>query len=468
MPSTSSSATAPCSGATRRCSRRRRRPGITEELRRTMGERCVQACLEIGYRSAGTFEFLFQDGEFYFIEMNTRLQVEHPVTEMITGVDIVREQLRIAAGEKLSFRQEDLAIRGHAIECRINAEDPKTFMPSPGRVDLWHPPGGPGRARGQPPVQRLHRAAVLRLHGGQDHRPQRFAGVGHRADVRGADGNGRGRHQDQHPAAPRDHAALGLQARRHRHPLPREAARVSEPLAAGRAHRARRRRWLRRPRRCEQLGALSVSLGDPGGEPILEPGPGATPLWPEVVVTALLPPDAGEGAVRASAGAACRRQPPVRHSLSRSSRNGTGCGSSARTCSPAALRRSASGSARPGMPCPDPDGIVITLEPGLAFGSGSHPTTALCLRGWPSLDLRRPLTVLDWGCGSGVLAIAALALGARTGDRARHRPAGAAGHGATMRGATARERGSAHCRSGARAGRTSGTTSSSPTSSLTA
>jgi acetyl-CoA carboxylase biotin carboxylase subunit len=119
-------------------------PGITPELRRTMGERCVQACLDIGYRSAGTFEFLYQDGQFYFIEMNTRLQVEHPVTEMITGVDIVREQLRIAAGEKLSFRQEDLAIRGHAIECRINAEDPKTFMPSPGRVDLWHPPGGPG------------------------------------------------------------------------------------------------------------------------------------------------------------------------------------------------------------------------------------------------------------------------------------------------------------------------------------
>jgi len=119
-------------------------PGISEELRRTMGERCVRACLDIGYRSAGTFEFLYQEGQFYFIEMNTRLQVEHPVTEMITGVDIVREQLRIAAGEKLSFRQEDLSIRGHAIECRINAEDPKTFMPSPGRVDLWHPPGGPG------------------------------------------------------------------------------------------------------------------------------------------------------------------------------------------------------------------------------------------------------------------------------------------------------------------------------------
>ncbi len=119
-------------------------PGITEEQRQQIGARCVNACLEIGYRSAGTFEFLYEDGEFYFIEMNTRLQVEHPVTEMITGVDIVREQLRIASGEKLDIRQEDVKILGHAIECRINAEDPKTFMPSPGLVSLWHAPGGPG------------------------------------------------------------------------------------------------------------------------------------------------------------------------------------------------------------------------------------------------------------------------------------------------------------------------------------
>ena len=119
-------------------------PGIPDELRAAMGQRCVQACLEIGYRSAGTFEFLYQDGEFYFIEMNTRVQVEHPVTEMITGVDIVAWQLRIAAGEKLTLRQEDIRRHGHAIECRINAEDPRNFMPCPGRVDLWHPPGGPG------------------------------------------------------------------------------------------------------------------------------------------------------------------------------------------------------------------------------------------------------------------------------------------------------------------------------------
>ncbi|MBT8077904.1 MAG: acetyl-CoA carboxylase biotin carboxylase subunit [Gammaproteobacteria bacterium] len=119
-------------------------PGITEDQRQTIGKRCVQACIDIGYRSAGTFEFLYQDGEFYFIEMNTRLQVEHPVTEMITSVDIVREQLRIASGEPLSVTQDDIEIRGHAIECRINAEDPKTFMPSPGLVQLWHAPGGPG------------------------------------------------------------------------------------------------------------------------------------------------------------------------------------------------------------------------------------------------------------------------------------------------------------------------------------
>ncbi len=119
-------------------------PGISDELRDKMGALVVKACLEIGYRSAGTFEFLYEDGQFYFIEMNTRVQVEHPVTEMITGIDIVREQFRIAAGHPLSFRQSDVVIRGHAIECRINAEDAHTFMPSPGRIDLWHPPGGPG------------------------------------------------------------------------------------------------------------------------------------------------------------------------------------------------------------------------------------------------------------------------------------------------------------------------------------
>ena len=104
-------------------------PGISDEQRARIGKICTDACVRIGYRGAGTFEFLYQDGEFYFIEMNTRIQVEHPVTEMVTGVDLVREQLMIASGEKLKLQQEDIVIRGHAIECRINAEDPETFLP---------------------------------------------------------------------------------------------------------------------------------------------------------------------------------------------------------------------------------------------------------------------------------------------------------------------------------------------------
>ncbi|HHF3941321.1 TPA: acetyl-CoA carboxylase biotin carboxylase subunit [Haemophilus influenzae] len=119
-------------------------PGITEGVRRDIGSRCANACVEIGYRGAGTFEFLYENGEFYFIEMNTRIQVEHPVTEMITGVDLVKEQLRIAAGLPISFKQEDIKVKGHAMECRINAEDPKTFLPSPGKVNHLHSPGGLG------------------------------------------------------------------------------------------------------------------------------------------------------------------------------------------------------------------------------------------------------------------------------------------------------------------------------------
>lgn len=119
-------------------------PGITKEMRKRIGERCATACVDIGYRGAGTFEFLYQDGEFYFIEMNTRVQVEHPVTELVTGVDIVKEQIRIASGEGLSVQQSDIIMRGHAIECRINAEDPRTFMPSPGTITAYHTPGGPG------------------------------------------------------------------------------------------------------------------------------------------------------------------------------------------------------------------------------------------------------------------------------------------------------------------------------------
>jgi acetyl-CoA carboxylase biotin carboxylase subunit len=119
-------------------------PGLDPKVREKMGERVVEACSKVGYRSAGTLEFLYQDNEFYFIEMNTRIQVEHPVTEIITGIDLVKSQLRIAAGERLPWTQDDVQIRGHAIECRINAEDPKKFTPSPGPIKLWHAPGGPG------------------------------------------------------------------------------------------------------------------------------------------------------------------------------------------------------------------------------------------------------------------------------------------------------------------------------------
>ena len=119
-------------------------PGLSARALTRIGERCADACRKIGYRGAGTFEFLFQDDEFFFIEMNTRIQVEHPVTELTTGIDLVQEQIRVAAGQKLRFRQRDIVRRGHAIECRINAEDPYTFVPSPGRITSYHAPGGPG------------------------------------------------------------------------------------------------------------------------------------------------------------------------------------------------------------------------------------------------------------------------------------------------------------------------------------
>ncbi len=119
-------------------------PGITPEMRAEIGRVCTEACVRIGYRGAGTFEFLYEDGRFYFIEMNTRIQVEHPVTELITGVDLVKEQLLIASGQKLSIRQEDIVLNGHAIECRINAEDPDSFLPSPGLIKHFHAAGGPG------------------------------------------------------------------------------------------------------------------------------------------------------------------------------------------------------------------------------------------------------------------------------------------------------------------------------------
>ena len=138
---------------TRDCSMQRRHqkvveeapaPGIPRDIFEQVRERCAEACRKIGYRSAGTFEFLYENGEFYFIEMNTRIQVEHPVTELITGVDILKLQLQISSGEPLPIQQSDVVFSGHSFECRINAEDPNTFMPSPGKIDQYHQPGGPG------------------------------------------------------------------------------------------------------------------------------------------------------------------------------------------------------------------------------------------------------------------------------------------------------------------------------------
>ena len=173
-------------------------PGIPRKLIEKIGERCVAACKKIGYRGAGTFEFLYENGEFYFIEMNTRVQVEHPVTELISGVDIVKTQIMVAAGEKLPFTQRDIVLRGHAIECRVNAEDPYKFVPSPGRITMWHAPGGPGRARRFARLHQLLRAAQLRLDDRQDHRARRHARAGAGAHAHGAAGDGGRRHQHQH------------------------------------------------------------------------------------------------------------------------------------------------------------------------------------------------------------------------------------------------------------------------------
>ena len=228
MPCTCSSATARCSGGTRRSSRkRRRRASIARALTR-IGERAADACRKLGYRGAGTFEFLYEDDEFFFIEMNTRVQVEHPVTEMITGIDIVQEQIRIAAGQKLRFRQRDIARRGHAIECRINAEDPWTFVPSPGRITSWHPPGGPGIRVDSHAYQNYfvppnYDSMIGKVIAYGDTRDQAIARMRIALSEMVVE-----RHQDEHPAAPGAAARRKVRARRHVDPLSRGAPRQAQ------------------------------------------------------------------------------------------------------------------------------------------------------------------------------------------------------------------------------------------------
>ena len=195
-------------------------PALTEKVRRKMGGVVVDAARAVQYTNAGTFEFLMDgDGRFYFMEVNTRLQVEHPVTEMVTGIDIVKEQIRIAAGERLSFKQSEITFTGHAIECRINAEDPETFAPSPGTHPRVQRAGRPGRARRHGRAHRLHDSAVLRLDDRQGDRPRpRSPGSDrpHAADPR--DDRNRG-HQDQHSPAPQDPRRRRLPGRTAEHQL---------------------------------------------------------------------------------------------------------------------------------------------------------------------------------------------------------------------------------------------------------
>ncbi len=217
----------------RDCSMQRRHQKIIEEApaplinprqKARIGERCAEACRKIGYRGAGTFEFLFEKGEFYFIEMNTRVQVEHPVTEMITGIDIVQAQIRVASGQKLPFRQRDIQFRGHAVECRINAEHPYKFSPSPGRITQFHVPGGPGiRVDSHvyanyfvPPNYDSLIGKVIAWGG--------YPRAGYRQDAHRAVRDDRRGDRDQPASASGTHARLRLSARRHKHPLPgREA-----------------------------------------------------------------------------------------------------------------------------------------------------------------------------------------------------------------------------------------------------
>ena len=191
---------------------------VTEKMRRKLGGAVVDAARAVQYTNAGTFEFLLDDkGSFYFLEVNTRIQVEHPVTESITGIDIVKEQIRIAAGERLSFKQGDVTFTGHAIECRINAEDPETFAPSPGTIQAFSVPGGPGVRVDTFVALRVHDSPVLRLDDRQDHRARPRSPGSHRAHAAHARDDRHRRHQDVDSAPPAHPERPGLRRRPAQH-----------------------------------------------------------------------------------------------------------------------------------------------------------------------------------------------------------------------------------------------------------
>ncbi len=404
-------------------------PGLSLRALTRIGERCADACRKISYRGAGTFEFLYQDEEFFFIEMNTRVQVEHPVTELITGIDIVQEQIRVAAGQKLRFRQRDITRRGHAIECRINAEDPYTFVPSPGRITSYHAPGGPGIrvdshvyhnyfvppyydsmigkviAYGDTREQAIARMRValsemvvegiktnIPLHQEllQDDKFLRGGTSIHYLEEKLAKRKLAGRRS--RPAGHERGGGLSRVALRRRADAPSSGAtrcstrvrcRSTSPIP-GQGTEARRRSSASPVRRRSALAGRRA-------------------------VTALFPAATDAAAALARAGARLGRRAAA-------ARDPPACGSGLGPRDAGAVRaRAASpigcGSCRRGARRRIPGAINVTLDPGLAFGTGTHPTTRLCLE-WLATMLPPAPTVLDYGCGSGILAIAAAKLGA--------------------------------------------------------
>ena len=412
-------------------------PGIPRRVIERIGDRCAAACKKIGYRGAGTFEFLYENGEFYFIEMNTRVQVEHPVTELVTGIDIVQMQIRVAAGEKLPFTQRSIQMRGHAIECRINAEDPYKFTPSPGRITMWHPPGGPGvRVDSHaytnyfvPPNYDSMIGKII-VHG--DTRDQALARMRTALSETVVEGI--------HTNIPL-HRELMVDAKfieggtsiHYLEGWLGAAQALSRPCtmfellllaAAG--------RWSSRCRDAlmDELDALSVSVedadADTDAEQALfgEPGmPAPRGGWQRSTLRALFADEAaghrggdpaagaGLGRRRARAGAAAGARPGLGAADAVAVRAGRDHARRSGSCPtwhepPAGARRASSGSTRAWPSAP----------------ARTRPRACACAGSPRQRRSARWARVLDYGCGSGILAIGAALHGARADRRRRHRP----------------------------------------------